>query len=71
MDRYNDKHQPIPYIDKLDTQRKGIEGEYVKPIINPKQMLALKTFMPFFKDKLKTIIKELQNATNDINLLQK
>lgn len=44
----------IPYHDKIEDAAEGsaIQDVYVKPKVNPKQMLAIKTFMPYFKVKL-------------------
>lgn len=44
----------IPYHDKIEDAADGsaILDVYVKPKVNPKQMLAIKMFMPYFKVKL-------------------
>lgn len=61
---------PIPYFNQLDTeQRKGIQGNYVKPVLTLRQMLQLKTFMPFFKEKLEQTLKDLSNVTIDLKAM--
>lgn len=58
----------IPYIEQIGTDNKGIDEEkYVKPVLNQRQMFQLKTFMPFFKEKLEETLQELKNATKNLN----